>query len=249
MNDNNRDFLQQHISERYNKNLLAVFNRLLNMAGMVEEQLATALQALVENDVEMAKRVQEQDSKINEIDIEINEACVHVIATNQPIATDLRLLVAALKVVTDLERIGDEIGKIGWVVESMQGVSIKSKKNVITELTRLAEVVQTVLSQVLDAFARLDADLALQVMKDEQKIDEAYESAIRVMITHMMENPTNIKQYMTFGWAARALERVGDHVRNIAEHLVFIIKGKDVRYMRRQQIAELLHSDQEPDQK
>ena len=244
MTEKNRNFLQEHISERYNKNLLAVFNSLLGMGGMVEDQLAKALQAITDNDIEKAREVQDLDNNINEADIEINDSCIHVIATNQPIATDLRLLISVTKVVTDLERIGDEVGKLARVVEANQGKATKSSKGFLVELTRMTHSVQKVLSLVLDAFARFDAELALQVMQDERKIDEEYEAAIRVMITYMMENPTNIQQYIEFGWAARALERIGDHVRNIAEHTVFIIKGKDVRYMRRTQVAKLVHESE-----
>ncbi|CAC9959775.1 Phosphate transport system regulatory protein PhoU [uncultured Gammaproteobacteria bacterium] len=219
---------QQHISQQYNKELESVKSKVLNMGGMVESQVKNAVSALIEQNDELAKKVAESDYKINKIEIEIDENCAQLIAKRQPAAGDLRLIIAIIKVITDLERIGDEAEKIGRHVQKL--VSTKDDTGMHAELANLGEKVIAILHDALDALARMDIEQAAKVVETDKQIDEEFNRVSRVLVTHMMEDPRNIKNMLHVTWCARALERIGDHSQNICEYVIYLVKGQDVRH-------------------
>jgi phosphate transport system protein len=218
-----------HISRRFNEDLEHVRNSVLKMGGLVEEQLDRALQALSEADSELGLRVAHDDYKVNELEVEIDEECSRILATRAPAAIDLRLIVAVIKTITDLERVGDEAEKIGFL--SARLATTDNAANNYRELRNLARHVTDMLHRTLDAFARLDAIEALAIVKADEDVDQEYEAIYRQSITFMMEDPRTITRVMDLTWAARALERIGDHAKNICEYVIYMVHGKDIRHV------------------
>ena len=237
--------LGQHISQRYNKDLENIRNQVLKMGGLVEAQADNAVKAMLERNAELAEKVASSDYKVNAMEVAIDENCVQLIARRQPAASDLRLLIAVVKVITDLERIGDEAEKIGRY-------SIKlAKKQTITgmhaELSHLCELVLSMLHDALDAFARMDTVQALKIIKMGDKVNEEYNILSRLLITHMMEDSRNIKNVLRVSWCARSLERIGAHSRNISEYVVYLVKGKDIRHIALDEVFKDYYPDEEID--
>jgi phosphate transport system protein len=220
--------LGQHISRRFNEDLEKVRSAVLKMGGLVEAQFDNAIKALAEGDSELGLQVAQDDYKINRMEVNIDEQCSRILATRAPTASDLRLIIAIIKAITDLERIGDEAEKIGVLASRLAGVERPSTN--YRELRNLASHVKQMISGTLDAFARLDAREALKVVKSDDVVDEEYESIYRQGITFMMEDPRTISRVMDTTWAARSLERIGDHCKNICEYVMFMVYGKDIRY-------------------
>lgn len=220
--------LGQHISHRYGQNLEGIRNKVLAMGGLVESQTDNAVKALLEGNAELADVVSTSDYKVNKMEIEIDEQCVQVIARNQPAAKDLRLVIAVVKVITDLERIGDEAEKIGRY--SIKLAKRQATNTMHTELTHLSQLVLSMLHDALNAFARMDTELALKIIAKGNQINTEYNNVSRLLITHMMEDPRNIKDVLRVTWCARSLERIGDHSRNICEYVVYLVKGEDIRH-------------------
>ena len=224
----------QHTSQTYNHELEAIRNQVLKMGGMVELQTRNAINSLLERDSELAEQVASSDYAINTMEIDIDEECANVIARRQPAAGDLRLILATSKVVTDLERIGDEAEKIGHYAIDL------AQKDIITdmhaELSHMAELVITMLHESLDCFARMDADQALRIVDYDKKIDQEFNTLSRLLLTHMMEDSRNIKNALNINWCARALERIGDHAQNIGEYVIYLVKGKDIRHTSLEQV-------------
>jgi len=220
-----------HISQQFNSELEQLKNHLLEMGGLVERQVGDAIKALIEADSELAISVRANDKKINQMELDIDEECTRIIARRQPAASDLRLVITASKAVMDLERIGDESAKIARQAIKLceEGESGASKGYV--EIRHIGERVQRMTQDALTAFARLDVEAALAVAQEDKYVDREYESAMREMITFMMEDPRSIKRVMNVIWSLRALERIGDHARNIAEGVIYLVKGKDVRHL------------------
>ncbi len=221
--------LTNHISQRFNQEMNDVYKLVLEMGGLVEAQLDNATKALINCDVELAQLVMESDKEINDKDIEIQDLCVHVMATQQPIATDLRMLVSAMKVSTDLERIGDEAEKVARVVISSHKNSTAASA-CYTDLIHMAEVVKTMINATLDAFARMSVEDAITVIKSDSAVNREYDAVLRQTITYMMEDPRHISRIMNVSWAAKALERIADHSKNIAQYVVYLAQGEDIRY-------------------
>lgn len=217
-----------HISRRFNEDLERVRNAVLTMGGLVEDQLDRGMRALAEGDSDLGLRVAEADAKVNKMEVSIDEECSRILATRAPTAGDLRLVIAVIKTITDLERIGDEAEKIGVLAARLAGVERPTTN--YRELRNLAQHVKEMLRGALDAFARLDANAALTVVKADDAVDEEYESIYRQAITFMIEDPRTISRVMDTMWVARALERIGDHAKNICEYVIFMVHGKDVRY-------------------
>jgi len=218
----------QHISQRYNQELEALRNRVLKMGGLVEAQATSALKSLLERDDELAELVASSDYAVNKMEVDIDEECAQIIARRQPTAGDLRLILAVVKMLTDLERIGDEAAKIG-----QYGVKLAKKDTVIemhAELSHLGGLVIQMLHESLDCFARMDAEQAMNIVGYEKKINQEFNSLSRLLITHMMEDPRNVKSVLRVTWCARSLERIGDHAQNICEYVIYLSKGKDVRH-------------------
>jgi len=226
--------LGHHISRRFNEDLEHVRSSVLTMGGLVEEQLDRAITALSEADSELGLRVAEEDYKVNRMEVSIDEECSRILATRAPTASDLRLVIAIIKTITDLERVGDEAEKVGVLAARLAGVERPSTN--YRELRNLAHHVKQMVHGALDAFARLDAKGALSVVKADDVVDEEYESIYRQGITFMMEDPRTISRVMDTTWTARALERIGDHAKNICEYVIFMVHGKDVRYTKLENI-------------
>ena len=218
-----------HISRRFNEDLERVRNSVLKMGGLVEEQLDRALQALSQADSELGLCVAHDDYKVNDLEVAIDEECSRILATRAPAAIDLRLIVAVIKTITDLERIGDEAEKIGFL--SARLASTENSASNYRELRNLARHVTEMLHRTLDAFARLDAEEALAIVKTDEEVDQEYEAIYRQSITFMMEDPRTITRVMDLTWAARALERIGDHAKNICEYVIYMVHGKDIRHV------------------
>jgi phosphate transport system protein len=198
------------------------------MGGLVEAQADNAVKAMLERDVGLAKEVATSDYKVNAMEVAIDESCVQLIARRQPAASDLRLLIAVVKVITDLERIGDEAEKIGRY--SIKLAKYPTVNQLHAELSHLSQLVLGMLHDALDAFARMDTELALKIVTNGDLVNKEYNNLSRLLITHMMEDPRNIKSVLRVTWCARSLERIGDHSRNICEYVVYFVKGKDIRH-------------------
>ncbi len=234
--------LGEHISQRYNQELEDIRSKVLKMGGLVEAQAENGVKALLHRDAELAEKVATADDKINALEVEIDEDCVQVIALRQPTASDLRLVFAVGKVITDLERLGDEAAKIGKYSKKL------AKKKTVTgmhaELSHLSELALSLLHDSLDAFARLDDERAVQLLAKNDKINREFNALSRILITHMMENPRNIKNALRISWCARSLERIGHYSINICEYVVYLVKGKDIRHTDLDEVlAELFPDD------
>ncbi|NCF50846.1 phosphate signaling complex protein PhoU [Gammaproteobacteria bacterium] len=220
--------LTGHISRRFNKDLEDLRNRVLAMGGLVESQLTLAISAIVGGDSELGLQVARDDYKVNELEVSIDEECSRILATRAPAASDLRLIVAIIKTITDLERIGDEAEKIGYLASKLAGMDRPS--NSYRELKTLGTHVSHMLRDAMNAFARLDVAEAFDVFHEDELVDEEYDALTRQCITFMMEDPRSIKRVLNVTWAARSLERIGDHAKNICEYVVYMVQGRDVRH-------------------
>ena len=217
-----------HISRRFNKDIEDLRNAVLNMGGLVEAQLSRAIAAIVSGDSELGLKVAHDDYKVNEVEVNIDEECSRILATRAPAAGDLRLIVAIIKTITDLERIGDEAEKIGFLASKLAGMDRPS--NSYRELKTLGTHVSHMLRDAMNAFARLDVDEAFEVVREDEDVDEEYNAIQRQCITFMMEDPRSIKRVMNVTWTARSLERIGDHAKNICEYVIYMVRGRDVRH-------------------
>ena len=199
----------------------------MEMGGLVEEQLRAALQFYSTQDSSLLSKTDEIEKKINAAEIDLDEQVETLIVRRQPIASDLRLVLAVSKIVGDLERMGDELEKVG----SLSLECFMSGSDVgVTEIQQIAEQVAKMLSESLNAFARLDLDLAREIFQREREVDKVYQSALRALATFMIEDPRNIGRILNIVWIARSLERVGDHATNIAEYVIYLVQGVDVRH-------------------
>jgi len=217
-----------HISRRFNKDIEDLRNSVLSMGGLVEAQLARAISAIVSGDSELGLKVANDDYKVNEIEVSIDEECSRILATRAPAAGDLRLIVAIIKTITDLERIGDEAEKIGYLASKLAGMD--RPPDSYRELKTLGNHVSHMLRDAMNAFARLDVEEAFEVVREDERVDEEYDAIQRQCITFMMEDPRSIKRVMNVTWASRSLERIGDHAKNICEYVIYMVRGRDVRH-------------------
>lgn len=228
-----------HISQQYNIELDEVKTHLLQMGGMVETQVQEAISALIEADSAKANMVVATDRKINSMEVSIDEECARILARRQPAASDLRLVLAVTKTITDLERIGDEATKIARRAIDLSEEGMAPRGYV--EIRHIGEQVCKMVQEALDAFARLDAEQALRVAQHDKAVDLEYNTAMRELVTFMMEDPRSISRVLNVLWSLRALERIGDHARNIAEYVVYLVKGKDVRHVGLTEMAAQVH--------
>jgi phosphate transport system protein len=231
----------QHISQQYNAELEDIRNRVMAMGGMVEQQLANAIIALVEGDSEIGEKVVSSDYKVNAMEVVIDEECSRILARRQPAATDLRLIVAVIKTITDLERIGDQAERVGRMAVRLADAEFN--KGQFAELQHLGNHARQMLNDALDAFARMDTEAAINVVREDLKVDKEYDSLMRQLMTYMMEDPRTISRVLDVMWAARALERIGDHARNICEYVIYLVMGKDVRHTSLEQMEEKVRGE------
>jgi phosphate transport system protein len=221
--------IEQHTSKQFDADLEGIRSRVLQMGGLVETQLVSAIEGLTTGGDEVISRVIDTERQVNSNEKEIDDAIVHVVARRQPAASDLRLIMGVSKVVTDLERIGDEAEKIARMARQIYGRSALA-------IPRSIDVRQTglkasmMLRRVLDAMARLDADEARKIIAEDKLIDTEFRAIVRQLITFMMEDPRTISTALDIVWVAKAIERVGDHAKNIAEQVIYIVHGTDVRH-------------------
>jgi phosphate transport system protein len=230
--------LSHHILSRFNADLERLRTSVLQMGGLVEEQLANAVQALVSGDTAIAERVVLNDHRVNAMEVSIDEDCNRILATRSPAASDLRLILAVIKTITDLERIGDEAEKIGYIGSRL--ATMERPADRYREIKHIGRVVEELVHDTLDAFARLDAEAALAIVKRDRVVDDEYEAIQRQCITFMMEDPRAIRRALDVLWVARAIERIGDHAKNICEYVIYMVHGKDVRHVRLEDVEQEL---------
>lgn len=218
-----------HISRQFNEELESVRSQVLKMGGLVEEQLQRAVRALVESNTYLAHEVLLADYRVNALEVTIDEECTRILARRQPAASDLRLVMAVIKTITDLERIGDEAKRVArMVAEEVNGTL---NDEIRQELEHMGDLVREMLRRVLDAFARTDVDTALLVVQDDKRVDSKYGSILRQLMTYMAADPRSIPLMLNVLWAVRAMERMGDRCENIAEYIFYLVHGRDIRHI------------------
>jgi phosphate transport system protein len=223
--------INDHISRQFDSELEAIRANVLQMGGLVESQIMRAVESLLNGDVTLMSKVVEDDHRVNAMEVKIDESCSQVIARRQPAAGDLRLLMAVVKTITDLERIGDEAEKIARMAKLL------SQKNMLftpryNEIKHAADLALEMLRKALDAFARLDVTAATQVMRQDDQLDEEFRAIMRHLITFMMEDPRTISTSLEILFVAKAIERIGDHAKNMSEYVIYMVKGRDVRHIK-----------------
>lgn len=228
----------QHISQQFNQDLSELRSHLLQMGGLVERQLADAVEALISSDSQLAETVRVREDEVDSMELTIDEECTQIIARRQPAASDLRLVISIIKMVGDIERIGDEARKIAKMAIKLTEEG-KSPRGYV-EVRHISSHVLQMVNGALDAFARFDAEMALSIIREDKAVDTEYKSALRSLMTYMMEDPRSISQVYNVIWVLRALERVGDHASNISEHVVYMVKGKDIRHMNINEASEVV---------
>lgn len=232
--------LSHHTSRRFNEDLERVRSKVLAMGGLVEEQLAGALNALIEGDSKLGQAVARNDHTVNGMEVSIDEECSRILATRAPAAGDLRMIVATIKTITDLERIGDECEKIAHIAARLANDERPADR--YRAVKHLGRITQTMVRDMLDAFARLDAELAVTTARNDRRVDEEYEAIHRQCITFMMEDPRTIRRALDIMWVVRALERVGDHAKNVCEYIIYMVHGKDVRHTSLERVEQEIKS-------
>ena len=225
----------KHLSSQFDADLNAVSSKVLEMGGLVESQIINAMQALNTFDMDIVEAVILAETRLNTMEVEIDEECSNIIARRQPAARDLRLLMAISKTITNLERAGDEAEKIAKRVKRINEDGMGRNVN-IAEIKLSGEMAVSILRRALDAFARLDTVAAAQIVRDDKAIDDEFRAFVRKLVTYMMEDPRMISAGLDYLFIAKAVERIGDHAKNIAEFIIYIVKGTDVRHVSRDQL-------------
>jgi phosphate transport system protein len=220
----------EHTSKQFDAELEAVRARVLQMGGMVESQIRLAIESLISGDVELMNRVIEDDHRVNALEVEIDESCNHILVRRQPAAGDLRMITTVIKTITDLERIGDEAEKIARMAKLLsQKERLRHPR--YNQIKQASDIALDMLRKSLDAFARLDLSMAAQVVRQDEQVDEEFRSIMRYLITFMMEDPRTISTSLEILFVAKAIERIGDHAKNMSEYVVYMVKGRDVRHV------------------
>lgn len=221
--------MQEHTSKQFDQELEAVRARVLQMGGLVEEQIINAVEALASGNVDLANTVMANDHRVNALEVGLDEECSMIIARRQPTASDLRMLLTVIKTITDLERIGDEASKVARMAKLVyEADRIVSPR--FTEIKHMTTIVLDMLRKALDGFARLEVSNATQIARLDESVDEEYRMVLRHLVTYMMEDPRTISMFIEIIFAAKAIERIGDHAKNMSEYVVYMVKGKDVRH-------------------
>jgi phosphate transport system protein len=220
----------KHLSTQFDAELSGVSTRVLEMGGLVESQVSRVITALVSIEADLAGQVLRDEERVNRMEVEIDRDLSGIIARRQPTARDLRLLIAISKIIANLERVGDEAARIGRVVQRLAAVGMPGRRLPVGDLQFECDLAVAQLRKALDAFARLDTRMALEVLKHDDQIDQEFEGMMRKLITYMMEDPRTISSSIDLVFVAKAVERVGDHAKNLAEAVIYIVKGADVRH-------------------
>jgi phosphate transport system protein len=233
----------KHTLTQFDAELEGVRDQVMQMGGLVENQIRLVMEALAENDVAMMERVIDNDRMVNGMEVAIDEKCVQIIARRQPAANDLRLVMTVIKTITDIERIGDEAKKI-----AQMGIQLSHREHFhtprYTEIRHAAKVVLDMLHQALDSFARLDASSVLDVIRKDELVDNEFRTVLRYLVTLMMEDPRTISGALEMLFIAKAVERMGDHAQNMAEYTVYLVKGRNARHISVEEIEEGLQQMQ-----
>ncbi|MEE8055469.1 MAG: phosphate signaling complex protein PhoU [Gammaproteobacteria bacterium] len=231
----------QHISRQFDQELEDIRARVLSMGGLIETQIDNALEALCRGNSELAEKVIEADIKVNALEVSIDEDCTQILARRQPAASDLRLVLAVGKTITDLERIGDEAEKVGHM--ALHLAESQCPKSYYVGVASMGNHVRAMLHDALDAFARMDSEAALKVASEDPKVDQEYAAILRQLITYMMEDPRSIARALDVIWSVRALERIGDHASNICENVIYLTEGKNVRHVSLEEMRKKVHPE------
>ena len=229
----------KHLSAQFDAELSGISGRVLEMGGLVESQVAQALHALTHFNVETATDVLQQEERVNQMEIEIDRDLSAIIARRQPTARDLRLLIAISKIIANLERVGDEAARVARTVQRLIATGVSTRLPV-SDLGFEADLAIAQLRKALDAFARLDTAKALEVLKQDDQIDQEFDGLLRKLITYMMEDPRTISASIDLIFVAKAIERVGDHAKNLAEAIIYVVKGTDVRHTSVQDVENVV---------
>ncbi|MBE7418201.1 MAG: phosphate signaling complex protein PhoU [Ideonella sp.] len=231
----------KHLSTQFDSELSTISGRVLEMGGLVESQVAQAVHALTTLSGDVATAVLEQEQRVNALEVEIDRDLSTIIARRQPTARDLRLLIAVSKAIGNLERIGDEAARIGRTVQRLLNAGVSSRMRLpVADLAFESELAIRQLRKVLDAFARLDVEAALEVLRQDDQIDREFDGLMRKLITYMMEDPRTISASIDLVFVAKAIERVGDHAKNLAEGVIYVVKGTDVRHTAQEAVASMV---------
>jgi phosphate transport system protein len=219
-----------HSIRKYDEELEAIRSRVLQMGGLVESQVRTSLDAFESVNLQLAQQAIDADKRVNDLEVDVDQMVNYVIARRQPTAGDLRMITGVAKVITDLERIGDEASKIARAVKWLHEKSDQARLNRIPDIKYSGEAAASMLRRALDAFARMDAVAGASIIKDDLGVDDRFRAVLRQLITFMMEDPRTISASLDCVWVAKAIERIGDHAKNVAEHVIFISQGWDARH-------------------
>ena len=219
-----------HSSKQYDMDLETIRSKVLTMGGLVESQFNDAMECFRSGDIEKTEQVIKSDENVNRLEVTLDDACSHLIVKRQPAANDLRTVIATLKVITDLERIGDEATKIARTAKHLHERGMVGVLNHYESVRVLAAGAANSLHDALDAFARLDEKQAARIITQDETIDHEFRSTTRTMVTFMMEDPRTISAALDTMWVAKAIERIGDHAKNIAEYVIYVVEGKDIRH-------------------
>ncbi len=219
----------EHLSKQYDLDLDGLRSLVLGMGGLVESQIRNALEAFATGDIALADRVIRGDEEVDAYEVSIDSDCAHVIARRQPAAADLRMIMSISKAVTDLERMGDEAEKIARMAKSIHAAG-RGPLDRLPRIRHVADIALGMLRQSLDAFARLDAHEASNAVRADAAIDDEFRAILRQLITYMMEDPRTISTALEIVWVAKAIERIGDHAKNMAEYVIYVVEGTDVRH-------------------
>jgi phosphate transport system protein len=231
----------KHLSTQFDAELSGISNRVLEMGGLVESQVGQAVYALTQFSIETADQVLRQEDRVNQMEVEIDRDLSAIIARRQPTARDLRLLIAVSKAIANLERVGDEAARIARTVQRLINAGVSSRLRLpVADLAFEADLAIAQLRKALDAFARLDTGRALEVLKQDNQIDQEFDGLLRKLITYMMEDPRLISASIDLVFVAKAIERVGDHAKNLAEVIIYVVKGTDVRHTSVEDVANVV---------
>lgn len=219
-----------HISRQFHQELELIRSQLLEMGGLVEQQMQHAMQALLQADSGLAQQVRKQDKQVNQLQLQLDELCTQVLARRQPAASDLRLVLAVIRATADLERMGDEASKIARASLSLTEANLPMEAPLEGDLEQLGQQVRQMLNKVLNAFARFDVQRAREVIAADDQVDQLYRRLCQEWLKQMQEQPAQLSKMMEMMWVLRSLERLGDHASNLAEMLIYLVEGQDVRY-------------------